>query len=289
VPRTRPTRPGQAEGLGYSRSVSLNGTTCLVTGGARGIGLALADRFLAEGAAGVTIVDLDPADCAAAVATLADRHGDRVLDHAADASDEQQVRDAVARTVERFGPVGLVAANAGIGAGIGLDADDETWQRVWQVNVMGPVVAARVVVPDMVERGGGTFLVTASAAGLLTQIGDAPYSVTKHAAVAFAEWLSITYGDRDLRVHCLCPQGVNTELLRMAAGGLAGDTVTMQGVIEPEAVADAVVAALEAGTFLVLPHPEVAGYLARKGTDPDRWLAGMRRLQAKVLGGLAGG
>jgi len=269
--------------------MSLDGTTAMITGGARGIGFALADRLLAEGAAGVTIVDLDPADCAAAAARLAERHGDRVLDHAADVSVEDEVREAVTRTEERFGPLDLFVANAGIGSGMGLHADDATWDRIWKVNVMAHVVAARVVVPDMVERGGGTFLTTASAAGLLAQIGDAPYSVTKHAAVAFAEWLSITYGDQGLTVHCLCPQGVNTDLLRSAMGGGAIETVKMQGVIEPEQVAEAVVTALDAGTFLILPHPEVAEYQRRKATEPDRWLGGMRRLQAVVMGGLAGG
>ncbi|HYI63091.1 MAG TPA: SDR family oxidoreductase [Acidimicrobiales bacterium] len=265
---------------------SLDGTTCLITGGARGIGYALADRFLAEGAAGVAVVDLDQGDCDTAAARLAERHGDRVLAHAADVSDEGAVRDAVTATEERFGPVDLFAANAGIGTGLGLDADDDVWERTWQVNVMAHVVAARVVVPDMLARGGGTFLATASAAGLLAQIGDAPYSVTKHAAVAFAEWLAITHGDEGLRVHCLCPQGVNTDLLRSGMGlSDAVETVAIHGVIEPEQVAGDVVAALAEGRFLILPHPEVAQYQQRKAADPDRWLAGMRRLQARIRGG----
>lgn len=267
--------------------MTLDGTTCIVTGAARGIGFALADRFLAEGATGVAIADLDPADGAAAAARLAERHGDRVLDHAADVSDQAEVEALVARTEERFGPVGLFAANAGVGTAMGLEADDATWDRTWKVNVMAHVVAARVVVPAMVERGGGTFLTTASAAGLLSQIGDAAYSVTKHGAVAFAEWLSITYGDQGLRVHCLCPQGVNTDMIRGGADTSAVSTVAMQGVIEPEEVARAVVAAMDDGHFLVLPHPEVATYAQRRTGDPDRWLKGMRRLQALVLGGMA--
>lgn len=270
--------------------MTLDGSTCIITGAARGIGYALADRFLAEGAAGVTIVDLDPADCATAADQLRQTHGDRVLDHAADVSDQPEVEAVVARTEERFGPVDLFAANAGIGTGMGLDAPDEVWDRTWRVNTLAHVVAARVVVPGMLERGGGTFLATASAAGILSQIGDAPYSVTKHAAVAFAEWLAITYGDQGLRVHCLCPQGVNTDLLRGGAeASTAVETVTMQGVIEPEAVAASVVEALADGHFLVLPHPEVTTYAQRRAGDPDRWLKGMRKLQALVLGGAAGG
>ena len=270
--------------------MALDGSTCIITGAARGIGFALADRFLAEGAAGVTVVDLDPADCAAAIATLGERHGaERVLDHAADVSAEDEVRAAIERTEERWGPVDLFAANAGIGTAMGLEADDATWDRIWKVNVMAHVIAARLVVPSMVARGGGTFLTTASAAGLLTQIGDAPYSVTKHGAEAFAEWLAITYGDQGLRVHCLCPQGVNTDMIRGGADTSAVGTVTMQGVIEPEDVAEAVVAALDEGRFLVLPHPEVATYAQRRAGDPDRWIRGMRKLQALVMGGLAGG
>ncbi len=268
--------------------MTLDGTTCIVTGARGGIGYALADRFLTDGATGVTVVDLDAGDAEAAAARLAERHGDRALGLGADVSDATQVQAAVDATTERFGPVGLFAANAGIGTGQGLEADDATWDRIWKVNVMAHVVAARIVVPAMVERGGGTFLTTASAAGLLSQIGDAGYSVTKHGAVAFAEWLSITYGDRGLKVHCLCPQGVNTDMVRGGRGSSAVETVALQGLIEPEQVADAVALAMEEGRFLVLPHPEVAGYEQRKAGDRDRWLAGMRRLQAKVMGSLGG-
>lgn len=268
--------------------MSVDGTTCIVTGARGGIGYALADRFLADGAAGVTVVDLDAGDAEAAATRLAEAHGDRTLGLGADVSDAAQVQAVVDATTERFGPVGLFAANAGIGTGQGLEADDATWDRIWKVNVMAHVVAARIVVPDMVERGGGTFLATASAAGLLSQIGDAGYSVTKHGAVAFAEWLSITYGDRGLKVHCLCPQGVNTDMVRGGRGSSAVETVALQGLIEPEQVADAVALAMDEGRFLVLPHPEVAGYEQRKATDRDRWLAGMRRLQAKVMGALGG-
>lgn len=266
----------------------LDGTTCIITGARGGIGYALADRFLADGARGVAVVDLDGDGAGAAAEQLASVHGDRVLGLGADVSSAAEVEEVVARTTEALGPIGLFAANAGIGSGQGLMADDATWDRIWQVNVMAHVVAARIVVPDMVSRGGGTFLVTASAAGLLAQIGDAGYSVTKHAAVAFAEWLAITYGDQGLTVHCLCPQGVNTDMVRGGQGSSAIETVTMQGLIEPADVAEAVAVAMDEGRFLVLPHPEVAEYYQRRATDPDRWLAGMRRLQAKVFGALGG-
>ncbi|MBI2711156.1 MAG: SDR family oxidoreductase [Actinobacteria bacterium] len=263
----------------------LSGKVVLVTGAARGIGYALAARFLAEGAAGVAVVDLDPAECRAA----AERLGDRALDVAADVSDAAEVAAAVARAEERFGPLDLVASNAGIGTGALEDAPLDVWQRIWDVNVMAHVHAARAVLPSMLERGSGYLLNTASAAGLLAQIGDAPYTVTKHAAVAFAEWLAITYGDRGIKVSCLCPQGVRTDMLMGGAGSAGAETVIAQGVIEPTDVADAVVAGLAAERFLILPHPEVAEYYRRKADDPDRWLRGMRRLQARIAGQVRGG
>lgn len=266
----------------------LDGTTCIITGARGGIGYALADRFLADGATGVAVVDLDAADATAAAERLAEVHGDRVIGLGADVSSAEQVQAVVDATTERFGPVGLFAANAGIGTGQGLMADDETWDRIWRVNVMAHVVAARIVVPDMVARGGGIFLTTASAAGLLAQIGDAGYSVTKHAAEAFAEWLAITYGDQGLTVHCLCPQGVNTDMLNASQGlgdNVGGDVVRASGaVLEPSEVADIVADAIEAERFLILPHPEVADYLRLKATEPDRWLGGMRKLQRRIAG-----
>jgi NAD(P)-dependent dehydrogenase (short-subunit alcohol dehydrogenase family) len=195
----------------------------------------------------------------------------------------------VRATEERFGPIDLLVCNAGIGAMAGVDAPDEVWQRMWDVNVMAHVRAVRAVLPSMLARGEGYVLTTASAAGLLTQIGDAPYSVTKHAAVALAEWLAITHGDEGLKVSCLCPQGVDTDLLRAATGGVSGDVVTAQGVITPEEVADAVIDGLRDERFLILPHPEVATYLGRKVGDPDRWIGGMRKLQRRITGGGAGG
>ena len=260
--------------------MELNDRVAVVTGAAKGIGFALCQRFLAEGARGVTVVDLDPADCRSAAASL----GDRALDVAADVSVEAEVAAAVARTEERFGPVDLFVSNAGIGTNLGIDAPDEVWQRIWSVNLMAHVHAARIVLPSMLERGEGYLLATASAAGLLTNIGDAPYTVTKHAAVALAEWLAVTYGDRGIKVSCLCPQGVRTDLLMSGLGGAAAETVMAQGVIEPTEVADAVVAGLADERFLILPHPEVAEFVGRKAGDRDRWIRGMRRLQEKCGG-----
>jgi len=262
--------------------MQLEDKVVVVTGAARGIGYAIAERFVTEGVRGLTVVDLDPADCHVA----ADRLGSTALDMAADVSKESDIAAVVTRTEERFGPIDLFVSNAGIGTNQGVDAPDEVWQGIWGVNVMAHVYAARAVLPSMLERGEGYLLSTASAAGLLANIGDAPYTVTKHAAVALAEWLAITYGDRGIKVSCLCPQGVRTDMLISGLGdGGAAETVAAQGVIEPADVAEAVVAGLAAERFLILPHPEVAQYVQRKATDPDRWLAGMRRLQARFTGG----
>ena len=259
--------------------MQLDGKVAVITGGARGIGAALATRFLAEGAAGVTVVDL----LADEVAATAARLGDRAHGVVADVADQDAVEAAVAATEARFGPIDLFCANAGIATGTDIDGPDEVWDRAWHVNVFAHVVAARVMVPRWVERGHGYLLTTASAAGLLTNIGDAAYSVTKHAAVGFAEWVSITYGDRGVQVSCLCPQGVRTDMLLGAAEGeIAAEVVLAQGAIEPEQVAAAVVDGLATEKFLILPHPEVADYYQRRATDPDRWLAGMRRLQARI-------
>jgi NAD(P)-dependent dehydrogenase (short-subunit alcohol dehydrogenase family) len=258
--------------------MQLKDKVAVVTGGAHGIGRALCERFIAEGARGVAVVDRD----AKASFELARDLGDRAIGLAADVAREADVRSAVKVTEERFGPVDLMVSNAGIGAMAGIEAPDEVWRDVWDVNVMAHVYAARAVVPAMVARGEGYVLSTASAAGLLAQIGDAPYTVTKHAAVAFAEWLAITYGDVGIKVSCLCPQGVNTDLLRAATAGISGEVVLSQGVLEHEAVADAVVAGLAAERFLILPHPEVHDFVQRKAADPDRWLGGMRKLQRRV-------
>jgi NAD(P)-dependent dehydrogenase (short-subunit alcohol dehydrogenase family) len=235
----------------------------------------------------VVVADLD----GPGAESVADGIGSNAVGMACDVTDDEQVGALIARAEEAFGPVDLFCANAGIGSGTGLDSPDELWAHTYAVNVHAHVLAARRLVPKWLERGEGYFLSTASAAGLLSQIGDAPYSVTKHAAVAFAEWLSLTYGDRGLRVSCLCPMGVNTALLNTGLGdegehGLGARVVAASGrVLEPEDVAEMVVQAIADERFLILPHPEVGEFLRRKGDNPERWLAGMRRLQAQVMGG----
>ena len=209
---------------------------------------------------------------------VAEGIGDVALAIATDVSVEADVVELVRSTEQRFGPIDLFCSNAGIATGGGVDAPNEAWQQIWDVNVMAHVYAARAVLPGMLARREGYLLHTASAAGLLSQIGSAPYAVTKHAAVAFAEWLSITHGDQGITVSCLCPQGVRTNMLGNG-GALLGPTA-----IEPEQVADAVVEGLRAETFLILPHPEVREYFRRKGDDYERWLKGMRRLQSRVGG-----
>jgi NAD(P)-dependent dehydrogenase (short-subunit alcohol dehydrogenase family) len=256
----------------------VEGKVVLVTGGANGIGRALCERFVADGAAGVAVVDLD----AKASFELARSLGERAIGLAANVAREADVISAVRTTEERFGPIDLMVSNAGIGTGQGVEAPTEVWQGIWDVNVMAHVHAANAVLPQMLERGEGYLLSTASAAGLLTQIGDAPYSVTKAAAVALAEWLAVTYGDAGIRVSCLCPQGVNTDMVRSAAGSAAGDVVVAQGLLEPEDVAEAVVRGLAEERFLILPHPEVQQYRERKASDPDRWIGGMRKLQRRI-------
>lgn len=257
--------------------MELTGRTAVVTGGGSGIGRALARRFAAEGAKAVVVADID-GDAAAATAEEVGGLGLRV-----DVADEAEVQHLVRTAEDAYGPIDLFCSNAGIGGGGGVEAPDDEWQRIWGINLMSHVYAARAVVPGMVARGEGYLLNTASAAGLLTNLGNAPYTVTKHGAVALAEWLAITYGDRGIKVSCLCPQGVRTPMLM---GGLeledpaAAMVLASGGLIEPEDVADAVVAGLREERFLILPHPEVGEYYRRKADDPDRWIRGMRRIQA---------
>jgi NAD(P)-dependent dehydrogenase (short-subunit alcohol dehydrogenase family) len=204
-----------------------------------------------------------------------------------DVTEEEQVRDLVAGAERRYGRVDVFCSNAGVAVGDGLAATDAAWQRAWEVNVLAHVYAARAVLPGMLERGEGYLLQTCSAAGLLTAVGDATYTATKHAAVGLAEWLAITYGDRGIRVSALCPQGVRTPMLNdgLATGHLGARIVAASGaILEPDEVADAVVAGMAAERFLILPHPEVHGYAERKATDPDRWLASMRGLVRRMAG-----
>ena len=255
------------------------GKVVVVTGAASGIGRACAARFVAEGAK-VAVADRD-GDGVQAVATELG-----ALGIATDVSVEADIQHLVAETERELGPVDLFFSNAGIGVDGSIFASDELWDRIWKVNTMAHVYAARAVLPSMLDRGEGYLVSTASAAGLLTQIGNASYSVTKAAAVSLAEWLAVTYGDRGIKVSCLCPQGVNTNMLRGSTSDIdrtSASAVRAGGdVLEPEQVAEVVLQAIRDETFLILPHPEVAEYVRRKATDPDRWLAGMRRLQARV-------
>jgi NAD(P)-dependent dehydrogenase (short-subunit alcohol dehydrogenase family) len=265
--------------------MELRDRVAVVTGGARGIGEAIAAALLAEGARGVAIVDLVQEEVDATAAQL----GSGAIGLAADVSDPSAIERVVHEVEERLGPIDLFVSNAGIGAGSGIETDAEVWDRIFKINVLAHVHAANAVLPSMLARGEGYLLSTASAAGLLTQIGDLPYSVTKHAAVAVAEWLAITYGDRGITVSCLCPQGVRTDLIAHALGHTSVETVVAQGLLEPSDVAVSVIEGLRDERFLILPHPEVAQYYERRATDTDRWLAGMRRLQARIVGALADG
>lgn len=252
--------------------MEIPGKVFVVTGAASGIGRALARRFAHEGAAGVVVADLDEAGGRA----VAEPIGGVFV--RTDVAVERDVAALVARAKERFGRVDVFCSNAGISIAGGEEVADEGWRRIFDVNVMAHVYAARAVLPDMLDRKAGCFLATVSAAGLLSQIGSAPYAVTKHAALAFAEWLAITYGDQGLLVQCLCPQGVKTGMLNESSG----PQFLLEGALEPDVVAEAVVGGLRDERFLILPHPEVKTYFERKAADYDRWLRGMRRLQARV-------
>jgi NAD(P)-dependent dehydrogenase (short-subunit alcohol dehydrogenase family) len=254
--------------------MQLQGKVAVVTGGGSGIGRALCQRFAAEGARGVVVADLYEET---ARDTAAEFGGMAV---AVDVGIEEQLVRLVERATAEFGVIDLFCSNAGICPQGGPEFTDAGWQRAWQVNVMSHIYAARAVLPGMIARRSGYLLQTASAAGLLTQLGSAPYSVTKHAAVGFAEWLSITYAEAGIKVSCLCPQGVHTDMLRTAEGGLAD--FLRESALAPETVADAVVQGLADERFLILPHPEVAEYFLHKAEDYERWLRGMRRLQDKL-------
>ena len=254
--------------------MNVAGKVVAVTGGARGIGRALARRFAQEGAKHVAVADLD-GSAAEAVAQELSGSSARV-----DVSREAEVAAFIDSTERNHGPIDLFCSNAGIGIGRGLETPNAQWQTIWDVNVMAHVYAARHLVPRMIARGGGYLLNTASAAGLLSQIGSVTYAVTKHAAVAFAEWVALTHAHEGIKVSVLCPQAVRTDMI----AGNEGDVASVNGIIEPEQVADAVVAGLAEEKFLILPHAEVAQYMQRKAADRDRWIAGMNRLQQKYRG-----
>lgn len=269
--------------------MDLRDRVIVVTGGGSGIGAAMCRRFAVEAPTAIVVVDIN-GDAAASVAddVREAAPGTEVTSRAIDVADEAQVGAMIAEVFLHHGRLDLFCANAGIGTGMGVEAPDPAWEQIWHVNVMAHVYAARALLPAWLEAGEGHLLITASAAGLLTNLGDAPYTATKHAAVGLAEWLSVTYGDRGLHVACLCPQGVRTPLLFGASdsptdGALAADVVKAQRILEPEEVADTVVEGLADERFLILPHPEVADYERARATDRDRWLGAMRRLQAKLL------
>ncbi|MFF9818862.1 SDR family oxidoreductase [Streptomyces sp. NPDC014006] len=245
---------------------AVQGAGVVVTGAGGGIGAALARRFAAEGAR-VVVNDLDAGKAQA----VADEIGGTALPGDASA--------IVEAALDALGTVDVYCANAGVGSGGSEAAEESVWELAWDVNVMAHVRAARALLPGWLERGSGRFVSTVSAAGLLTMIGAAPYSVTKHGAYAFAEWLSLTYRHRGIKVHAICPQGVRTDML--SATGSAGDLVLKPTAIEPDDVADALFKGIEEDRFLILPHPEVAGYYQARATDPDRWLTNMNHLQRK--------
>jgi len=246
----------------------------VVTGAASGIGRALALRFAAEGAKLVVCSDLDGEGARAVALEVG---GVAFTTNVANEADIQHLIDTVEAD---HGPIDLFCSNAGIGIGGGAEASNEGWQRIWDINVMAHVWAARHLVPRMIARGGGYLLNTASAAGLLSQIGSAPYAVTKHAAVGLAEWLAITHGDQGIKVSVLCPQAVRT---KMTAGNPDG-VASVDGMIEPEDVAEVCVRGIAAEDFLILPHPEVLDYMRRKTGDYNRWIGGMRKLNRRFQG-----
>ncbi len=255
--------------------MDISGAVVVVTGGASGIGRAMARRFAADGARSVVVADIDGAGAAAVAAEIGGR-GEHL-----DVTSEDDMVTMIDRIEAEVGPIELWCGNAGIGTGSGIDLDNDGWNAAWNVNVLANVIAARKLVPLWTERGSGHLLITASAAGLLTNLGDAPYTVTKHGAVALAEWIAITHGAQGVGVSCLCPQGVRTPMTE-SDGDLAIEVVKAMGMIEPEEVAEAVAVGLAADDFLILPHPEVARYEQRRAGDRARWLTGMRKLQESL-------
>lgn len=261
--------------------MELRDKVVVVTGGARGIGAALCRRFVREGARAVFVADLLLEEAEALARAL----GPAAVAARCDVAKDEDLRGLVEAALAAHGRIDLFCSNAGIAVGGGPEAPDADWQRAWEVNLLAHVRAARAVLPSMLARGEGYLLQTASAAGLLTSLAAAPYAVTKHGAVAFAEWMAITYGARGIRVSCLCPQGVNTHMIADHLAEPGTQAVLAAGkVLEPDDVAEVVVRGLAAETFLLLPHPEVAQYEATRATDRPRWLGAMRKLWGKLQG-----
>jgi NAD(P)-dependent dehydrogenase (short-subunit alcohol dehydrogenase family) len=267
-----PSRAAKKIELEVADSMRIAGKVAVVTGGANGIGRALCIRFAAEGARAVVVADMQ----VAAAQRVAKEIGGLAIE--VNVAREPDMLRLTQQVTERFCAIDLFCSNAGVGVSGGAEAPDTDWQRSWEVNLMAHVYAARAVLPSMLARREGYLLQTVSAAGLLTQLGSAPYSVTKHAALGFAEWLAVTHGDQGIKVSALCPMGVRTEMLRRAE--FAGGAFLLESAVEPEQVAEAVVQGLAEERFLILTHPEVAEYMRRKAEDYERWLRGMRRLQA---------
>ena len=255
--------------------MQIKGKVVVVTGGASGIGKSLCERFAQEGASAVVVSDINQAGIDQTVADIST--STQALGVKTDVGNEEEVNELVAKSLDQFDHIDLFCSNAGIFTAGGENVSTEAWQSIWDINVMSHIFAARAVLPGMLARGEGYLLNTSSAAGLLSQVGSAPYAVTKHAAVGFAEWLSISYGNKGIKVSVLCPQAVRTAMTAGGDGGVAG----LDGMLEPEKLADTVIETLDQERFLVLPHPEVLTYMRRKTDDYDRWLGGMRRLHEK--------
>ena len=265
--------------------MELEGAVAVVTGAASGIGRALARALALDAGAVVVVADLDGSGAEAVAEDIAAAAGTGTavgFAAAIDVTDEAAMVALIERVEESLGPIELWCGNAGISCVGGAERPNEEWNRVWDVNLMAHVIACRHLVPRWLERRSGHLLVTASAAGLLTGLGTASYAVTKHAAVALAEWIAITHGDDGVRVSCLCPQGVRTPMTE-TEGVLGVTQVQALGLMEPEEVASVTLEALREDRFLVLPHPEVATYEQRRAGDRERWLAGMRRMRRRLL------
>jgi NAD(P)-dependent dehydrogenase (short-subunit alcohol dehydrogenase family) len=254
--------------------MELPGKNVVITGAGSGIGRALAERFAREEPRALILADLN----VAAVETVARAIGERAVPVRVDVGYEEEIRSLVDRARDVGGPVDVFCSNAGVPGPVGgPEAPDREWERAWRINAMAHVWAARALLPEMLERGDGYLLSTASAAGVLTQVGAMTYSVTKHAAVAIAEWLAITYGDAGIKVSCICPLGVRTPMLEEALEDTVGGAALLQDeLLEPADVAEAVLAGIRDERFLILPHPQVARYMAFKGAENERWHAAMR-------------